>query len=504
MNVKICYHARSLKYLFKYCLKGHDRVSVEITCQNEGNTEKSDEAVDEINEYFDGRYICASEAAHRIFSFPIHHRSIFVHRLSFHFPGERSCTFREQECLKKVVNREKYRRSPLEAFFQLNRTDPLARQYTYDEIPQFYVWNDTDQIWTPQKRGNRLAIFCIHITVPYRTFKDACRHYGLLDDDNEWHEVLSDAAKSGFPVQIRHLFMHIIVNCQVTDIRHLWNEHWKNMIDDILGRRDKSDEIDKLLHCVGKSLEHFKQLPIPPQSYLQTGLNNLVIDETSYNMSEMAAEFDYLFLKCYPEQLQIYNAVLQSVKENAGGLFFAYGSGGCGKTFLWKTLIYKLRSMGLIVLPVASSGIAATLVPGGQTAHSRFKIPIILDDYSSCGIGHDSDIAELIKRTSLIIWDEAPMQHRYAFECLDHSLRDIIDRFIQANMSCHLGIYLLKKNMRLNQGQSEEEVANLKNFADWVLDIGNGKVVPPLNGRYEVVEDDIIVPAQFCDLENEK
>lgn len=106
--------------------------------------------------------------------------------------------------------------------------------------------------------------------------------------------------------------------------------------------------------------------------------------------------------------------------------FFIYGSGGYGKTFVWKTIIYKLRSLGLISLPVASSGIAATLMPGGRTAHSRFKIPIVLDDCSSCGISHDSDIAELIKHTSLIIWDEAPMQHRYAFECLDRSLRDIM------------------------------------------------------------------------------
>ncbi|XP_074327560.1 uncharacterized protein LOC141665475 [Apium graveolens] len=411
--------------------------------QNGGNTEKSDEAVDENNEYFDGRYICASEAAHRIFGFLIHHRSIYVHRLSFHLPGQRSCTFQEQECLQKVVNFEKYRHSPLEAFFQLNRTNPNFGQYTYDEIPQFNVWNDTDQIWTPR----------------------SCRHYGLLDDDNEWHEVLSDAAKSSFPGQIHHLFVHIIVNCQVTDIRHLWNEHLKNMIDDIiLGRRDKSGglqtilnekqlefyalvEIDKLLRCIGKSLEHFKQLPIPPRSYLQTGSNNLVIDETSYDMSEMAAEFDKRFPKCYLEQLHIYNAVLQSVQENAGGLFFAYGSGGC----------------------------AATLMPGGRTAHSRFKIPIILDDYSSCGIGHDSDIADIIR---LVHPSKYELPFGVSQYCLVH----------------HAQIYILKKNMRLNQGQSEEEVANLKNFFDWVLEIGNGKVAPPLDGLYDYVEDDIIVP----------
>lgn len=178
-------------------------------------------------------------------------------------------------------------------------------------------------------------------------------------------------------------------------------------------------KIDKLLKSSGKSLRHFSQLPQPPAMYLQTGSNNLVLDETSYNLSEMALEFEKLYSKCNSEQLQVYSAILDSVQNSAGGVFFLYGSGGCGKTYLWKTLIYKVRSMGLIVLPVASSGSVATLQLGGRTAHSRFKIPIILDNYSSCGIGHESDIAELIRHTSLIIWDEAPMQHRYAFECLD-------------------------------------------------------------------------------------
>lgn len=140
----------------------------------------------------------------------------------------------------------------------------------------------------------------------------------------------------------------------------------------------------------------------------------------------MESEFLKLFNKCNNKQLEVYNAILQSVEKNEGGLFFVYGSGGCGKTFVWKILIYKLRSMGMIVLSVASSGIATTLMPGGRTAHFHFKIPIVIDDYLSCAIGHDSDIAELIKRTSLIIWDKAPMQHRYAFECLDRSLRDIM------------------------------------------------------------------------------
>ncbi|XP_074355904.1 uncharacterized protein LOC141695565 [Apium graveolens] len=81
---------------------------------------------------------------------------------------------------------------------------------------------------------------------------------------------------------------------------------------------------------------------------------------------------------------------------------------------------------GKIVLPFIGSGIAATLLPGGRTTHSRFKIPLKLDRSSIAGIKYCIDIAELMQHTSLIIWDEAPMQHRYAFEAVDISLRDIM------------------------------------------------------------------------------
>ncbi|XP_074337030.1 uncharacterized protein LOC141674206 [Apium graveolens] len=200
--------------------------------------------------------------------------------------------------------------------------------------------------------------------VCYRTFHDACKEYGLLDDDKEWHEVLTQASAGGLPPQISNIA-----------------------------------EIDELLLSVGKSLKKFDQLPQPPRSYLNNGTNNLIIEETSYDTRKMEYETAKLLQDCTEEQRKIYDAVIQSIDSNVGGIFFVYGSGGCGKTFLWRTLICKLRSQGKIVLPVASSGIATTLMPGGRTTHSRFKIPIVLDECSTCNIAHNSDIAQLIKQT---------------------------------------------------------------------------------------------------------
>lgn len=73
--------------------------------------------------------------------------------------------------------------------------------------------------------------------VCFNTFRDACKEYGLLDDNKEWHEVLEQCAGGGLPPQIRQSFVHIIVNCKVTDLGNLWSCHWKKMIDDILIKR---------------------------------------------------------------------------------------------------------------------------------------------------------------------------------------------------------------------------------------------------------------------------
>lgn len=136
INVEICCHARSIKYLFKYCLKGHDRATVEIRARKKDQAlRNNDGPVDEISQYFDGKYICEAEAAYRIFGFHIHYRTTSVLRLSFHFPGKKNCTFKARESLPKVLAREKYKSSQLEAFFTLNQTDTEARHYTYDEIP---------------------------------------------------------------------------------------------------------------------------------------------------------------------------------------------------------------------------------------------------------------------------------------------------------------------------------------------------------------------------------
>jgi len=82
------------------------------------------------------------------------------------------------------------------------------------------------------------------------------------------------------------------------------------------------------------------------------------------------------------------------------------------------TLSSTLRSNGHIVLIVASSGIAFLLLLGGRIAHSKFAILVPALQNSTCNIGQDSELVELLKVIKLIIWDEAPMAHKFCFKAL--------------------------------------------------------------------------------------
>jgi hypothetical protein len=95
--------------------------------------------------------------------------------------------------------------------------------------------------------------------------------------------------------------------------------------------------------------------------------------------------------------------------------------------FLYKALLARVRFMGLIAVATATSGIAASIMPGGRTAHSRFKIPIKLGDNTVCNFSKQSRMAALLRTTSFIIWDEVAITKRQAVETLDRSLQDIMD-----------------------------------------------------------------------------
>ena len=84
------------------------------------------------------------------------------------------------------------------------------------------------------------------------------------------------------------------------------------------------------------------------------------------------------------EQWAAYNEIMSSVDTEDGGLFFVDGPGGTGKTYLCRALLATIRSQKKIAVATARSGVAASIMPGGRTAHSCFKIPLTIDNGAFC------------------------------------------------------------------------------------------------------------------------
>jgi ATP-dependent DNA helicase PIF1 len=85
-------------------------------------------------------------------------------------------------------------------------------------------------------------------------------------------------------------------------------------------------------------------------------------------------------------------------------------------------------SCGDIALVVASLRIVTLLLSRGRTAHSYLKISIALDRTSFYCIHKQDDLTTLIRKTNFILWDEAPMTNKLAFEAMDRTLCDLIDK----------------------------------------------------------------------------
>ena len=125
-------------------------------------------------------------------------------------------------------------------------------------------------------------------------------------------------------------------------------------------------------------------------------------DERNYNVDVLRDTVQLGYVRLNADQKVAFDTLYQEVTSGEGGVFFLEGFGGTGKTFLINLVLAKVHLDGQIALATASSGIAITLLDGGTTAHSWFKIPIDIEPESTCNIPAQSNLADLIQETELI------------------------------------------------------------------------------------------------------
>jgi hypothetical protein len=186
--------------------------------------------------------------------------------------------------------------------------------------------------------------------------------------------------------------------------------------------------VEQLLQAQGgKTLEDF-ELPIPTQ--LGAAGDPVISEERArYNVTRQAQQLARDVPLLNRHQRSIYDNVIDAVDDPrpVDKTFFVDGLGGVGKIFLYGCLLSKVCCTGDIALSMASSGIAALLLEGGCTAHSRFKIPVAsLCGSSTCYVPLNSPQAALIRAARLIVWDEAPMAHKHVFEAVNRTLQHVM------------------------------------------------------------------------------
>ncbi|KAK4516577.1 uncharacterized protein ATC70_011551 [Mucor velutinosus] len=269
ISMEICSQVNSVKYIYKYIYKGHDRAQVYT------GSSAQDDHQDEIKKLLDARYVSESEACWRIMSFPMHKEYPSTQRLDIHLENDRRVYFNENESSDQVLNRT-LPETTLTAWFKYNLENPEdneAKQTLYPDFCEKYVFykQQNPRVWKPGRSGFGGAIGRVYAVSPkdiekyhlrillyripgatsftymrtyngrvYPSYQATARAMGLLqDDNNEWNDTMSEASTTMSPQKIRQLFCILLSFCDVSDPFQLWLNHRLHLAEDYLYRRQQ-------------------------------------------------------------------------------------------------------------------------------------------------------------------------------------------------------------------------------------------------------------------------
>ncbi|RZB68704.1 hypothetical protein D0Y65_038465 [Glycine soja] len=520
---------------------------------------------DEIKQYLDCRYVSPPEACWKIFAFPMHARSPAVERLYFHLENQQHVYWTDDQQIGEVQSKNTIKESMFTAWMHSNKIYSYGWDLTYHQYISRFVYVTRKRCWQPRKQGNAIGrliwvppsageLFYLRMMLStakgaqsysdirtvnglvYPTFREACFAKGFLGSGQEFISALQEANNWGTAHYLRKLFVKLLFMNTMDKSEYVWQQTWQWMADDIIFNHRKQGirlaeketihlcltEIENMLQVNIRSLRDFPSMPYPIGYAPNQHHNNLIHNEMAYDKEMLAEQYYTAYQLLTDEQKTIVNTIMSVVNTQSAAVYFLYGYGGTGKTFVWTTLSSGIRSNGGIVCTIAS-----LLLPGGRIAHSKFAIPVPATENSTCNIHQGSELAELLKVTKLIVWDKAPMCHKFAFEALDKSLKDIMQNnlpfggkimvfggdfkqilpivpkgnrsdIVHATINAsyiwdHCQILKLIKNMRLlSNAPQQPNNEEIKQFSHWLLDIGDGKI-----GQYNDGFSEITIPDDF-------
>lgn len=431
--------------------------------------------MDEISNFINARYIGSTEGAWRIFEMPLTERHPPVVHLQVHLENFQRVYFTEDNAQR--VAAEQPPPTTLTSFFSLCANDDFAKDILYCDVPKYYTWNSSQKNWMRRKRGQPVEpgifetqtigrIYTINpkqgdcyylrlllISVPgptsfemlrqfegrtYTTYRQACIARGLLEDDHIHRLTLQEAAISQSPHSLRNLFAILLTQTNPSNPMELWQEFVSELSEDFVQQNNESaenarnmalTEIQNILDAMdGSCLQTYGlPLPLPNTNVIQRNIGQEYTRQLNYNPAQQQEIANDNYRKLNTEQRLIFDNIVTKIQDGVGGLYFLDAPGGCGKTFLIETLLAHQRSQGKIAVATASTGLAATLLPGGKTVHSTFKIPLNVATYetSTCSIKKESALSKMLQEASILIIDEATLLHRKVLEAINTSMQDL-------------------------------------------------------------------------------
>ena len=587
INVEVCSSILAIKYLYKYIYKGHDKASFKLKEQ----AKRVKNLNDEYERYYDALYISSSESCWKMLKYRMHSKKPAVQIQRIHLPDMQNIYYKPTQTIEEIIQDENAKKTMLTEWFtnnKLERISPLTEkqllkdsegnlrprgpEITYLQYAEYYSWDNSKKKW--KRRSDRLEVLGrMHRLSPksgeiyylrtllliatgaeswkdlltyenktYPSFQQVCAARGLLIDDGEWDRCLNDARQwhTGYN-QLLGLFVTILTQCQPVYPLKLWNKYKADIGESIARKleqqkkaKPKPEDVENLalleiktrLKMHKKELKDFN-LPEPDLSTID--INPELEAELDYSIEECKTIVEEHVENMNEDQKTFYNAVKKSLEDKSTQkAFFINALGGTGKTYVAEALLAYVRSKKQIAIAVAFSGIAALLLPGGRTVHSRFNLPLEPDDSQMGHVKRGTNVAELIQKAKMILWDEAPMAHKNVLECIDNTLQDlmnneqpfggkimvfsgdfrqvlpIIPRASRAQIVTsalnrshlwqHIKLYHLKINERIRrQSAKNNNTTELKQFADDLEKIGDGTY--PIN--QDIGSDMIKIPSNW-------
>jgi len=466
-NVEFAGSTYTVIYLYKYLFKGSKKVKLRLSNANDIRDD------DEINLYLRGRYLCSMDCYWRVLgheTYPAPTPSVRVIKI-----------VSEQRSLQSLADGK----IP-DIVIYFNRPD-LLNDLKYTDFFNAYIWSynrparfqeDAQGYYLIKLRNVVKDIYLYKRTVKYpsitrlevvditagelfflrlilynypkksfsdcfkfnnrlyATYQEAAVAAGIVKDNDEVYSCFEEAEhfQDMTPSELRSLFVISTLQGFPT-LRILNEERFRLMLyNDYLHNynppnhqaawNDLLTDFSLRFESDGKNMTDYG---LPEPAHMKSELE---IERTKYSKNDQLAIYDKLCIDApnTSEQNEIFHDIVTAVIQKSTKIFYIQGQAGSGKSTLAKKIISYCRSQGKLCAGCASTGLAATLYEGFETAHSLFKFPVVEDDEREvdvpveCQLLNSPNRLEYLNAVDLILWDEFPSCDREVFEAAHRAL----------------------------------------------------------------------------------